>query len=132
MNPVKIFQCIRCGDCCRGYGGTFVSREDIERIAAYVGMDVKTFVESNCRFSGGKPLLAQGADGFCVFYTDRCAIHSVKPRMCRAWPYLDSVLIDVRNWQMMASVCPGMRTDLPDRVILECVRRKLQSNRTLV
>lgn len=126
MKSVKIFECTQCGDCCRGYGGTFVNQDDIQRIAAYVGTDVKTFVDRNCRLSGGKPILAQGPDGYCVFHKKRCAIHAVKPRMCRAWPYLDSVLVDVRNWRIMASMCPGMRTDVPNQVILDFVKRKLR------
>jgi hypothetical protein len=33
--------------------------------------------------------------------------------MCRKWPFIDSLLIDVANWLIMADSCPGIRTDIP-------------------
>ncbi|MCP4694852.1 MAG: YkgJ family cysteine cluster protein, partial [Desulfobacterales bacterium] len=32
---------------------------------------------------------------------------------------------DVNNWRIMASTCPGMRTDVPDDVILARVEKEL-------
>jgi hypothetical protein len=114
-----------CGQCCHGYGGTYVAAEDIEAISAYIGMDPRCFVVEHCRLSGDKLLLAQREDGRCVFWDGLCRIHPVKPRMCRVWPFIPALLVDVGNWRAMASVCPGMRTDLPDEQILAGVRRVL-------
>ena len=33
----NLFTCTQCGDCCRGYGGTYVTDADIRRIAAFTG-----------------------------------------------------------------------------------------------
>ncbi len=121
----EIFTCRMCGDCCRGYGGTFVSPGEIRAIAAYVGVDAQRFIENYCQFSGRRPVLAQAENGYCVFWDGKCGIHPVKPRMCRQWPYLESVLVDVANWHAMADSCPGMRTDVDDAVIRECVARML-------
>jgi hypothetical protein len=48
--------------------------------------------------------------------------------MCRAWPFIPSILIDPNNWNLMASMCPGMRTNYPDDVIVNCVRKKIQND----
>ena len=127
MATLRIFECKHCGDCCKGYGGTFVTPEDIAAIARFIAADPNTFVERYCQISGRKPVLAQRADGYCIFWEGLCAIHPVKPRMCRAWPFIESLQVDIRNWQIMADTCPGMRADLPDEVVARCVRRELYS-----
>ena len=123
--PGDIFECRQCGDCCRGYGGTFVTPEDIAAIAAYIHTDPKQFVEKWCAFSGSRPVLAQKEDGYCVFWDRVCTIHPVKPRMCRAWPYIESVMIDPGNWEIMSSMCPGIKTGVAPETIQACVRRHL-------
>ena len=45
--------------------------------------------------------------------------------MCREWPFISSLLVDIANWKIMASVCPGMRIDLDDRTLTACIRRQL-------
>jgi uncharacterized protein len=121
-----LFECQRCGDCCKGYGGTFVTPADIERIADYIGTPKKKFVATYCRMSGGKPLLSQRKDGYCIFWDGLCTIHPVKPRMCRQWPFIESVLIDPSNWAIMASFCPGIRTNFPLEVVIACVSKELK------
>ena len=34
-----LFACRQCGECCKGYGGTYVSRIDVDAISAYLGVD---------------------------------------------------------------------------------------------
>ncbi len=123
-----IFKCRQCGDCCKGYGGTFLTEKEIEKIAAYVHTDPKTFVENYCQISGEKTVLAQAENMYCIFWDGLCTIHPVKPHMCRTWPFIESVLIDIKNWFIMASLCPGIRTDVPNRIIKECVDKELSKN----
>lgn len=123
-----IFECRKCGDCCKGYGGTYLSKADIVRIAEYIGMSPETFASTHCLTSGSRPLLAQKANGFCVFWDQLCTIHPVKPRMCRQWPYIDNVLKEVENWRVMGSMCPGIRSDAPDKLVLQRVREELLKN----
>lgn len=125
-NSSPIFNCTQCGDCCKGYGGTYLSKTDIVRIADYIGMSPDAFMTTHCRMSGGKPLLAQKNDGYCAFWDRLCTIHPVKPRMCRQWPYIKSVLKAVENWRAMASMCPGMDADAPAEAVKQCVARELQ------
>lgn len=125
VTPDDIFQCGQCGDCCRGYGGTYVSDKDICAMADYINIDPETFKEKYCVFSGSKRVLAQGENGFCIFWDTLCTIHPVKPRMCKAWPYIESVLIDAGNWETMAVLCPGIRTEFAPEVIQQCVKQKI-------
>lgn len=121
----EIFHCKKCGDCCHGYGGTFLSQKDIKAIAEYTGTDVKTFLAKYCKFSGTKPILAQDKNGYCIFWDELCTIHPVKPYMCKAWPFIKSVLVDAGNWRIMSSMCPGIDADVSARVVKKCVAEKL-------
>ena len=120
---LSVFSCRQCGECCIGYGGTFVGHRDIERISAYLGIDPETLVERFCCSSGGRWVLAQQDDGHCVFWDGLCTIHSVKPRMCRKWPYIESLLIDFDNWHIMASMCPGMNREASPGIVKAWVRK---------
>jgi hypothetical protein len=125
LKPDDLFRCILCGDCCRGYGGTYVSREDIAAIAGFLALDPAVFIDRFCGRSGGRYLLAQGPDGYCIFWDTVCRIHPVKPRMCRRWPFIESVVRDVSNWKIMAAACRGMRTDIDLDDVRACVRQVL-------
>jgi Fe-S-cluster containining protein len=127
LAPDDIFACRRCGDCCKGYGGTYVSTEDIAAIAAFIQSDPSDVVERYCRVSGGRYLLAQRNNGYCIFWDGGCAIHPVKPRMCRRWPFIESVVTDPLNWTIMAGFCPGMRTDVSLSWVRSCVEKILKS-----
>ncbi len=127
MNPDDLFRCTLCGDCCRGFGGTYVSREDLVAIAAFLASDPSGVIDRCCHMSGGRYLLAQRADGYCIFWDQVCTIHPVKPRMCRRWPFIESVVTDALNWKIMAAFCPGMRTDVPLDRVRACVQEVLAS-----
>ena len=129
VGPSDIFSCKKCGHCCKGFGGTYVTEKDIHAIAAYIGVDEKEFTEKYCQMSGSRWVIAAKEDGYCVFWDEICTIHLVKPKMCRAWPFIASVLIDVENWHIMAGSCAGIHTDLPDSVILDCVRKEIQTRK---
>jgi uncharacterized protein len=117
-----LFNCTRCGDCCKGYGGTYLTDADVEAIARYLGERPERFVaQYTCRSGSGR-LIVQGKNGYCIFWDKVCTIHPVKPKMCRQWPFIRSILVDVTNWRAMASTCPGMVADAPEGRIRECVR----------
>jgi hypothetical protein len=112
-NPPTLFKCRQCGDCCKGYGGTYVTDKDIAAISAFIDCDPDRFVAQYCTLSGSRLLLAQRNDGYCIFWDGLCRIHAVKPQMCRRWPFIGSLLVDAGNWLIMAESCPGIRTDIP-------------------
>lgn len=126
VTPDDLFTCRRCGNCCKGYGGTYITAAEIDKICRYLGLDRKRFMRGYCQMSAGNPMVGQAENGFCVFWDQLCTIHPVKPKMCRKWPFIESVLVDARNWQYMASSCPGMRTDFSDDQIQKCVREVIK------
>lgn len=128
VTPQDLFACQYCGQCCKGYGGTYVTESEIDDICRYLDLDRPRFMQHYCQFSGGKPLIAQTESGYCIFWDQLCTIHPVKPRMCRQWPFIESVLVDARNWHTMATSCPGMRTDFSDDQIQKCVRELIQKS----
>ena len=119
------FECTQCGQCCKGYGGTYVSEADIAAIAHFLGISSASFRGRYCTLSGGKPLLAQRPDGYCIFFDQNCGIHPVKPRMCRRWPFIPGVLADVGNWRDMADSCPGIRVDVDENALRHYVQHTL-------
>ena len=122
-----LFSCTCCGDCCKGYGGTYLSETDMVAISSYIGVSPERLTVRYTRKSGGRLLLAQGENGYCIFWDNVCTIHPVKPKMCRQWPFIRSILVDVGNWRAMAASCPGMNAGAPDQQILNCVKKILAS-----
>ena len=130
LEPDKsIFECRKCGNCCKGYGGTCVSKREIEAISQFIKMDPARFITEYCDFSGTRPVLSQRKDGYCIFWDQLCTIHPVKPQMCRRWPFLKSILVDSNNWQVMADSCPGIRVNVSTGVVEKCVKEMLSKDR---
>lgn len=123
----QLFTCTRCGDCCKGYGGTYLSPTDIESIAGYLGISEQQFMTRYTTLSGARRLISQGENGYCVFWDEVCTVHPVKPKMCRQWPYIRSILVDVGNWRAMAASCPGMNADASAEDILRRVQEKIMN-----
>ena len=120
-----LFACTRCGDCCKGYGGTYLSEVDIDAIASCLGVSKARLIADYTCQSGNRRVIAQGDNGYCIFWDKVCTIHAVKPKMCRQWPFIASILVDVGNWRAMAASCPGMDADAPDQEIIACVKKAL-------
>ena len=110
-----IFQCTMCGECCTGFGGTYVSEQDIIKISAFIHCDSAKFTEKFCAVSGSKYVLTLSENGKCVFFDTekQCTIHPVKPDMCKAWPFIRTVANHPENWNAMAGSCPGMKKNVP-------------------
>ena len=117
-----LFECRQCGDCCKGFGGTYLRPADIAAISHFIGTRPESFVTRYCSFSGGQPVLGQRPDGYCIFWDKICTIHPVKPRMCRKWPFIESLLVDGRNWLIMGDSCPGINRDVSADIVQEYVR----------
>jgi Fe-S-cluster containining protein len=121
LTAEDMFECTQCGVCCKGFGGTYVSEEDIAAIAGYLSISPDTVRHRYCAPSGRRLVLGQKEDGYCLFFDRNCTIHPVKPRMCRMWPFIPSLLTDLTNWRIMAGSCPGMKQDLDE----DAMRRSL-------
>ena len=111
MSPTHAFTCRRCGHCCQGTGGIVLAERDIARLAAHLNLDRDSLLARHTEHVGGMPRLVSGADGYCIFYKDGCAIHPARPDVCRAWPYFRGNLIDPASHAMAMTDCPGINPE---------------------
>jgi len=85
-----VYQCVRCGNCCRWPGWVRVSAEEVDRIAEYLELEPRDFIERFTRLRPARDGLAlvEKPDGACVFLEGRnvCAIQPVKPAQCEGFP----------------------------------------------
>lgn len=108
------FECTQCGNCCSGAPGyVWVTREEGEKIAAFLGLDVSTFYRRYVRRVGFRHSLIERADYDCIFLKREngkaaCTIYSVRPLQCRTWPYWNVNLRSPSAWEAASQDCPGM------------------------
>jgi len=108
------FKCTACGDCCTGAPGyVWVNKQDIEALAAEVGLDVAEFESVYTREIGVRRSLNEHDNGDCVFFdgkSRKCRVYLARPRQCRTWPFWESNLRTPEAWQETCRVCPGSGT----------------------
>ena len=83
------FQCQRCTACCKWPGDVKVENDEIERIAAFLGVDVPAFIERFTRLRTNRQGLSiiEKPNHECLFLVDGgCVINPVKPRQCAGFP----------------------------------------------
>lgn len=105
------FQCTQCGDCCTGGAGfVWVNQEEINAIAAEVGLEPESFEDQYVRRIGIRRSLKEFPNGDCVFFDNQartCQVYGARPRQCRTWPFWDSNLRTPETWQKTCEACPG-------------------------
>lgn len=123
-----IFKCKECGACCKGFGGTYITENDIEKISEFIGTEPEVFLEKYCTLSGSKHVLIQGKDESCIFFDPKkqCTIHPVKPYMCRAWPFIKTIVSNPENWDAMAGSCPGMEKNINHNTLIKIVKHEIE------
>jgi Fe-S-cluster containining protein len=105
------FECTQCGDCCTGAPGfVWVNQEEIDALAAKVGVSVDEFEKKYVRKVSGRRSLVEFPNGDCVFFdTEKrnCSVYEARPRQCRTWPWWNSNLESEEAWRETCEVCPG-------------------------
>lgn len=110
------FRCSQCGNCCTGAPGyVWVTKEEIRRIAEFLGradgrLDKKHVRRVRLRYS-----LTEKQNGDCIFLGRAegkiaCAIYPVRPLQCRTWPFWKENLVSLDAWNHAHTKCPGMNT----------------------
>ncbi|MBX3396930.1 MAG: YkgJ family cysteine cluster protein [Phycisphaerae bacterium] len=110
------FECTQCGNCCTGAPGyVFVSEDEIDRIASFLGRPGQGLERHQYRRVGrGISLTEDKTTGDCVFLKRTsegrrtCSIYPVRPLQCRTWPFWNSLLESREEWDEAARDCPGM------------------------
>lgn len=104
------FGCVACGSCCTGGPGyVWVDDEEIDRIAAFLGLDRGTFRRRHLTLGFRGYSLREKANYDCVFLDGgRCIIYPLRPRQCRTFPFWPETLRSKANWNRFSKSCPGM------------------------
>jgi Fe-S-cluster containining protein len=108
------FTCKRCSSCCRHESGyVFLSKEDLDALAAVQGMEQGAFIQTWCRWvSFGREVeylsLKEKANYDCIFWKDGCLVYPGRPLQCRTFPFWDSVICSSDAWEEAGRGCPGM------------------------
>jgi Fe-S-cluster containining protein len=108
------FSCKRCSSCCRYESGyVFLSREDIDTLAAAQAMERGEFIAAWCRWvSFGQAIeylsLKERANYDCIFWREGCMMYSSRPLQCRTFPFWDSIVVSPAAWGKAGLECPGM------------------------
>ena len=105
------FECTQCGNCCTGAPGVvWLSEEELEAIADYLGKSTGEVQLLHTRLFGHRLSLTEFANGDCTFFdpkSRRCTIYPVRPRQCRSWPFWNSNLQSPETWKATQRECPG-------------------------
>ena len=87
-----------------------VAAEEIETLAAALGLSVADFESCYVRQVGERKSLIERPNGDCVFFdgrTRRCTVYDARPQQCRTWPFWPENM-DSDVWEKeVASWCPG-------------------------
>jgi Fe-S-cluster containining protein len=109
------FTCTQCGNCCTGGPGfTWVSEDEIARLAARLGVDDATFRKRYTKtvWRGGEKRvsLLENKRLDCVFFTREhgCSVYSDRPKQCRTWPFWERIVETPEDWHAEKRGCPGM------------------------
>ena len=88
-----MFVCRRCGACCRWEGAVKVDADEVDAIAAFLGIPIDEFLEKHTRLTPDRKHLSlmEKSSGECEFLgyeegLSLCLIDQVKPRQCRDFP----------------------------------------------
>lgn len=125
------FECTQCGNCCSGPPGyVWLTKEEIRRIAGFLGRDDDTLDPSQLRRVGLRYSLTEKKGGDCIFLKREggkamCSIYPVRPLQCRTWPFWTELLKSPDHWNEAARTCPGMnRGPLHEFVQIEVQRTR--------
>jgi len=97
--------CRACGECCR-VGEVDLMERDVEKLARFLGIEARTFVE---KYTDGS-LLKRTKAG-CVFLDgNECTVYEARPANCERFPHVlrGAGSLQSRMWQFVdrATYCP--------------------------
>lgn len=89
------FKCMGCGACCRQDGYVRLKKDEPDKIAAFLSMDVYEFIQEYTILTRDRQTLSlkdkaptEQSRHECIFLSDQgCRIHAVKPAQCLDFPH---------------------------------------------
>ena len=119
------FVCQMCSLCCTGEGGILMRPEEAEAAARELGMEVADFLDRHTRPRNGEVEVVTDGRGVCSLLGPQgCRIHAVKPRICRAWPFLPQILANPDAFEEAKLGCPGLDPEASHEDFLRQARQE--------
>jgi hypothetical protein len=109
-----VFECRQCGQCCQGQGGIYLTHQQAQAVARFLGLTREQLRRRYLTPAWGQLAIETDEDGFCLFHDrDRrvCTIHPVKPDTCRDWPFFHGMLTERQAFVDARDACPGIAPD---------------------
>lgn len=124
------FSCTGCGGCCTGAPGyVWVSEEEMQVMAHFLGMPLSAFSRRYTRVVDGRYSLTETRNHYdCIFLEGkRCTIYPVRPVQCRTFPFWPENLVSKEAWEAAKEHCEGIH-DQAERVSFDQIEeRRLQN-----
>lgn len=108
------FGCRRCSRCCRHEPGyVFLTRDDLQRLAAGLGLTASEVLARYCRLVGigafRRVSLRESPEYDCILWgQDGCRVYEHRPLQCRSFPFWAANLESPEAWERLKADCPGV------------------------
>ncbi|MCB9934400.1 MAG: YkgJ family cysteine cluster protein [Planctomycetes bacterium] len=104
-----------CSDCCsgkRGEGYVWLTADEMQAIADFLGLEFDTFTRKYVRQVDYAFSLTEKPNNDCIFLKDGgCSVYPVRPTQCRTYPFWPNILRAPETWAKEAQQCPGIGAD---------------------
>ena len=103
-----------CRYCCGVEPGyVFLTRDDLQRLTDYLKLSYPEFLQRYCRKvpmgSISYISLLEKDNHDCVFLASHgCSVYEARPVHCATYPFWNTVLTSLQNWEREADWCPGI------------------------
>jgi Fe-S-cluster containining protein len=102
--------CTACANCCR-VTEVGITEKDVEKLAKFVGMTDREFVEQFTALDGEGAMILRRNEGGCVFLEGSlCSVYEARPHNCVNFPHVvrGTGSIASRMWEFLDRVgyCP--------------------------
>jgi Fe-S-cluster containining protein len=98
-----------CTKCCDMEGMVFLSEDDVQRAARFVGMAQPDFEKKYIYRTRHQRRFRKPRKKQCPFLGDGgCEIHPAKPTQCRTYPFWPEIVERRSTWRATGRLCPGI------------------------
>ena len=98
-----------CTKCCEQQGFVYLTEDDIERLAGFVGLSPRDFEAAHVYRTRHQRRLLVPRHAQCSFLVEGgCSVHEAKPLQCRTFPFWPDLVGNTRNWKKTGEWCPGI------------------------
>jgi len=116
-----------CGKCCTRHGEydyVYLEGDDVQRLAAHLGLTVREFRDRWTKRDDGHTILKMEGPACPFLDGTRCTVYEARPHQCDTFPFWPENLKTPQGWEELGAFCPGVGKG--DFVPLEVIRRQLR------